>query len=207
MPGKRLRCEAYKAFRVNINRSGAFLRMFDWPGGQPRSAGQPSSDEKELLRGAVVFAVGSLDSFLNDIVLEIVPLFGGDQVALRDALKEIAKDDPGLALRMNLASGDRDRTEAFAEALGGWLSQKTFQGPEAVVKALGYVGCTLTWSDFDQASAANAAERLKHYTDLRHKMVHSGAKPNLARSSAEECIRIVEAIAAEVNRDVVRFYH
>ena len=35
-------------------------------------------------------------------------------------------------------------------------------------------------------------------------MVHRGAKPNLARSSASECIQIVEAIAAEAREgDVV----
>lgn len=207
MPKKRIRCEAYSAFLVNMNRSVAFLRMFDQPGGVARGVGQPSSDEKELLRGAVVFAVGALDAFLHELILEIVPRFGGAQVALSEALKQIAKDDPALALRMNLERHEADKRRAFAGALDVWLSQKSFQGPEAVMRALSYMGCGLKWDAFDAESGKDTAEGLTHFTDLRHKMVHRGEKPTIGRASAGECVDLVEAIAKLVNRETVRFYH
>ena len=207
MPAKRTRCEAYKAFLVNINRSRAFLRMFDEPGGKPRGAGQPSSDEKELLRGALVFAVGSLDGFLHELILELVPRFGGVRPALNDALKQISRDDPALALRMNLAEGEADKRTAFANALDVWLSQKSFQGPEAVRRAMEYVGCTVTWGDFDKATSKKTAERLQHFTEQRHRMVHRGARPSVGRATAGECVELVETIAGLINQESVKLYH
>jgi len=48
-------------FEANLERSRAFLRIFD----QDRKVGQPTNDEKELLRGSLVFAVGALDAYLR----------------------------------------------------------------------------------------------------------------------------------------------
>lgn len=207
MAGQKQFCESYKAFLVNIDRSRAFLRMFDEPGGQPRGVGQPSSDEKELLRGAVVFSVGALDAFLHELILEIVPRFGGVQDALNEALRHITRDDPGLALRMNLMSEQADKRVAFRSALDGWLSQKSFQGPEAVIRAISYVGCGLAWTDFDVATGENTPERLQHFTEMRHNIVHRGFKPNIGRPSADQCVGLVEVIANLVNAETVKFYH
>jgi hypothetical protein len=63
------RSEAFGVFEANRERSRAFLRIFD----KDRKVGQPSNDEKELLRGSLVFAVGALDAYLSDLILEIVP--------------------------------------------------------------------------------------------------------------------------------------
>jgi hypothetical protein len=58
MPRGRKKTDAFKVFEVNLDRSRAFLRIFD----KDRGAGQPTNDEKELLRGSLVFAVGALDA-------------------------------------------------------------------------------------------------------------------------------------------------
>jgi hypothetical protein len=42
--------EAFRVFEANLERSRAFLRIFD----KDRGVGQPSNDEKELLRGSQV---------------------------------------------------------------------------------------------------------------------------------------------------------
>ena len=76
MPGRR-KCDSYKTFDKNIARAGAFLRLFDLD----RTQGRPSADDNELLRAAVLFAVGALDSMLSDLILEIIPRFGGDSKA------------------------------------------------------------------------------------------------------------------------------
>jgi hypothetical protein len=86
-------------FETNLERSRAFLRIFD----KDRGVGQPSNDEKELLRGSLVFAVGALDAYLSDLILEIIPAHGPKSPQLSDALREIARADPGLSLRVALA--------------------------------------------------------------------------------------------------------
>ena len=101
----RQKCDAYKVFEKNLERSRAFLRIFDID----RTAGQPSNDEKELLRGAIVFAIGALDSFLHELVLEVVPRFGGNRPALSDALRTIGERRPQLVAPPRL--GARQRVE------------------------------------------------------------------------------------------------
>ncbi len=55
MPGQTSSVPPTSVFRNNLARAHAFLPLFDETGG----VGQPSNDRKELLRGAVVFAVGA----------------------------------------------------------------------------------------------------------------------------------------------------
>lgn len=203
MPSRRKNCESYGSFRKNLERARAFLRIFDID----RTSGRPSRDENELLRGAVVFAIGALDAFLHDLVLEIVPRFGGDRGAVRDALRVIAKDDPGLALRMQLAPDSTSRTDEFRAALNDWLESKSFQGPQRVVTALSYIGSSLIWEDFDEASGVNAASRLDHFTRMRHDVVHRGRKPRIVRQDAQQCVDLVGAMAGAINSDVVRNYN
>jgi hypothetical protein len=100
---------AFTVFEANLERSRAFLRIFD----KDRGVGQPSNDEKELLRGSLVFAVGALDAYLSDLILEIVPKYGPQSSQLTEGLKAIARSDPGLSLRVALAKSDIDRQTEF----------------------------------------------------------------------------------------------
>lgn len=202
MPGQRQKCDAYKVFEANAERAHAFVRLFD----VDRTRGRPSRDENELLRGSVVFAIGALDAFLHDLVLEIVPRFGGDRVAVRDALRVIGKDDPGLALRMQLAPDTASRTDEFRSALEDWLETKSFQGPKRVAAALEYVGSSLTWDDLRTTAGAKAPARLEHFTNMRHDIVHRGRSPRIIRGGTQECIDLVSALAAAINADVVKYY-
>jgi len=102
MPSRHQKTKAYTAFEANIERSRAFLRIFDKEPDGGRKQGQPTKDEKELLRGSLVFAVGALDAYLSDLILEIVPAYTPRSDKLAAALKGIAKSDPGLALRVAL---------------------------------------------------------------------------------------------------------
>lgn len=200
----RQKTEAYKVFEKNLERSNAFLRLFD----VDRTVGQPTNDEKELLRGAVVFAIGALDAFLHELVLEIVPKFGGNRSALAEALRSIARDDPGLSLRIVLAAqGGGPIDEEFREALDSWLEKKSFQGVTRVASALSYVGVKLSIKDFDQVTGLNTGERLEYYTDMRHSIVHRGLRPNAVRSSAAECVAMIAAMAKAINAETVKFYN
>ena len=199
----RQKCESYKVFEKNLERSRAFLRIFDID----RTAGQPSNDEKELLRGAIVFAIGALDAFLHELVLEVVPTFGGNTHALADALRAIAKEDPALSLRLALAPDSSSKQEEFRQALDDWLEKKSFHGVRMVANAMTYVGFDLLIIDFDQHTLVNTAERLEHYTQMRHNIVHRGARPAVVRNNAQECVDVIAAMVLAINAKAIELYN
>jgi hypothetical protein len=166
------------AFGVNMQRAEAFLGIFDKPGGVPRTKGQPSNNEKELLRATVVFAVAALDAYLHDLVLEEATRQGVRSDGLVEALRTIAKEDPSLALRVAMADSKADRHTEFRAALGSWLSTKSFQGPEAVFRALGYIGKLTSQDALNARIRVNWAQELRVWTEM----------PSPARSSRWEGI-------------------
>ena len=202
MPGRR-KCDAYKIFDTNIGRARAFLRLFD----EDRRQGRPSADETELLRASVVFAVGTLDSMLHDLILEIIPKFGGNSEALREPLRSLSKDDSSLALRLFLTPQTEDREKVIRSALDTWLGRQSFQGPKRLNDALSYIGASFTLEQLESQAEEKPAARLDHFTKLRHSMVHRGAKPRITREAAGECVDLVSRIARKVNEDVLHFYN
>ena len=205
--GRRVQnCESFKVFQKNLGRAEAFVRIFT---GDGRDRGQPTADEKELLRGAVVFSIAALDAFLHDLVLEILPKFAPKSDDLSAALKAIGKEDPALALRVALApTRDAARAE-FREALGDWISAKSFQGPEAVVRALSYLDLSQAGKDLDALSGlSDTASTLTKFTKMRHEIVHRAANPQVKLDGANECIVLVNALAKGINDHVVpKFLH
>lgn len=191
--------ESVKVFKTNLERSRAFLRIFD----KDRKQGQPTNDEKELLRGCLVFAVGALDAYLSDLILEIVPEYAVKSKSLDDALNQIAKTNPGMILRLTLTQESTDRRTEFKAALGEWLENKSFQGPEKVVVALGYLGCRLSWDDFDKSTNVNSAQELKRITDERHSIVHRGQKPYIKRQLADEAVALIENMVKLIDARVL----
>ena|SRR5215203_3028731 len=198
--------EAFKVFEANLERARAFLRIFDAPGGNSRRKGQPSDDEKELLRGSLVFAIGAFDAYLSDLVLEIVPEHAPKSPHLSEALRAIAKNDPGLSLRVALAGNERARKDEFRAALGDWLATKSFHGPGKVDMALGYVGCTIRWEEFDQETGKDAAKELSRITEERHAIVHTGQRPYTRRKLAEQSHELIAAMAKLIDREVCGLY-
>jgi len=206
MARRQAKTGAYKAFQTNIERSRAFLRIFDKEPDGGRKQGQPTRDEKELLRGSLVFAVGALDAYLHDLILEIVPAYAPRSEKLTTALRGIAKSDPSLSLRVALAPSDQDRQQHFRDALSEWLEDKSFQGPEKVSNALSYVGCTLTWSDFDKVTRKSTASELGRITGERHAIVHRGELPYVRRPPAGETVDLVAEIVKLIDREVCTLY-
>lgn len=199
----RLKTESYKTFSKTLERSEAFLRLFD----HERTQGRPSADDTELLRAAVVFAISALDSYLHDLVLEVVPAFGASNLALKPAMAAIARSDPGLALRVYLAPTASDQQAVFRTALDEWLESKSFQGVQKVSNALEYVGSTLTIDLLDQHTRMKTGERLQHYTDQRHGMIHRGSKPTVTRHTAGECVNLVASIASAIDADMLGYFN
>jgi hypothetical protein len=191
------------SFLANIERPKAFLRLFDRPGGAKRGRGRPSDDEKELLRAVVVFSVAALDAYLHDLVIEEVPKRGVHSEALAEAMRSIAKEDPALALRVALAEGLNARQDEFRKALEDWLSAKSFQGPEAVVRTLSLVGQPTKASSLNKRIGENWTEQLVAWTTMRHGMVHRAEKPYVPRSHAASCLSLISRIVAAVDDIVI----
>jgi hypothetical protein len=193
---------AFRVFETNLDRSRAFLRIFE----KDRKVDQPSNDEKELLRGSLVFAVGALDAYLSDLILEVVPEHGPRSAHLSDALKAIARADPGLSLRVALATSPSESRDEFRTALADRLASKSFHGPEKVIQALGYLNCQVAWSDLDRATGRDAAKELTKITDDRHAIVHEGKKPYVKRDLAEQSNVLVASLARHIDGEVCNLY-
>lgn len=202
MARKPRQTDAFKVFKANMERAQAFVRIFN----SGRTRGQPSNDEKELLRGSLVFAVGALDAYLSDLVLEVVPEYAPQSKQLSEALKAIAKNDPGLALRVSLISNAEQRKAEFRAALGEWLETKSFHGPEKVQAALSYVGCSITWHEFDKATEVETARELDQVTEERHSIVHRGKRPYVTRDRTEGTHNLLSSIADLVDKQVLELH-
>lgn len=199
---RRRKCDAYKVFETNVNRSRAFVRVFDGAEAS-RSRGRPSNDEVELLRGALVFAVGALDNFITELILELVPQFGCNGDAMKQPLTEISKADPSLALRVALAGPGSAKGE-FRAALASWLETKSFHGVEKILAALRYIGVTTI---DDSNLPTDWKKSLNTFTEQRHQIVHRGHKATVTRDRAEECTGLVQSIGEAINKAAVQLYH
>lgn len=197
---RKRKCASYSVFEKNVNRSRAFIRVFD--GDTPRKRGKPTNDEVELLRGSVVFAVGALDSFMTDLILELVPKFGGNAEAMGGPLKEIAKAEPALALRVALSS-KTDAQNEFRSALSDWIETKSFHGVAKIMNGIKYIGVTLD----DSILPEGWQKTLDQYTEMRHQIVHRGDTSTVRLENARECAELIEALGQSINKSAVKLYH
>jgi hypothetical protein len=197
---KRLKTDAFKVFETNVNRARAFIRVFD--GEATRNQGAPTRDERELLRGALVFAIGALDNLMTEMILELVPKFGGNSEAMRQPLNEIGKAEPALALRLAMTTR-ANAQEEFRTALGNWLDTKTFHGVAKVMTGLSYIGVTID----ETPIPADWKKSLEEFTQRRHQIVHRGDKRVVKRDQAQQCADLIESIGQAINRTAVRLYH
>ncbi len=203
MPRKRQNCEAFKVFDKNVDRSQAFLNIFE----VNRTQGRPTNDEQELLVATIVMSIGALDAFLHDLVLELVPRFGGDGPRFKAMAREIAKQDPGLAIRMQYH--DESPEAAFQEALSEWLNSQTFHGTQRVKQTGELLGFEVDFKTAGQDSGVQKPEAaLDRFTKHRHAIVHRGVKPQgLRKDMAADCLNLVWAIGGVINDEAVKAYH
>lgn len=121
---------------------------------------------------------------------------------MESAFKQIAKDDPGLALRVALTESSDAAKVEFRNALEGWLESKSFQGFAKLANALSYLGCQWKEQDFDAETGMGTATELNRITKERNNIVHNGAKPYVKLNSAENMVAFIEKIATIVDLKV-----
>jgi len=116
---------SFKRLRKSLNRGDTLLdKFFDRPGGKVRSVGKPKAHEQELLRAVLVLTIGSLDAFLSELLVELLP--GMARVSPEAAVFDrVAKENPGLVLRAMYLGGIE---EALSEAIEAHFQAKTMHG-------------------------------------------------------------------------------
>lgn len=197
--------KAFAVFRKNISRVNdlcyLYTELYEYRGWAEVDEG--------LLASAVVFSVGALDAFLNDLILEVVPAYRPRSAEFADAMKTIARDDPSLALRVALAPTQHEAHAEFRQALESWLNSKSFQGTKKIAAALAFLACPIPWRDFSdhlpeplRPANKNLAERLDFWAQQRHNLVHRGARPSFEPAEVEDAVSLTYHVGRLIDRRV-----
>lgn len=209
--------DAQKVFAKNAKRARSFLTIHknyydptSKEGGTTtkKRRGAPEGPYRELPRGAVVFAVGALDAYLSEVTAEVLVSQLASAPGTEDAretLKIVNKELPGLSLEVALVPTADGRAERIRQALTEHFHDKVSQhGPKAVNSTLGRVGAK---KESVWAKVANSHDDpqklLEAWTEKRHRIVHQGKAVNVGRSSADECITLIESIVDAVDHACV----
>jgi hypothetical protein len=202
--------DAFKRLNTNLKRAETVLdRFFDNPGGKPRKSGQPAAHEQELLRSVLVLAIGALDAYLSDVIIETLPRMAkvGTSGKLFDRL---ASARPGLVLRAYLVGKDndieREIEKELAEAIEAEFAKDSMHGSGAALRVSDWCALGLGRRDFDSADVSNPLQLLDDWTDKRHRIVHRGELVRLKRADATEVIKVVRSTARVVNDAAIRQY-
>lgn len=107
--------------------------------------------------------------------------------------------DGTLVRRRGGWTGALDRKAEFGAALGTWLSMKSFQGPEAVTRALVFMGQPKSAEELNADLGASWAGDQTDWTKKRHGMVHRAENPYVRRHHAKGCAALVERIVEVVD--------
>jgi hypothetical protein len=194
---------SYKPLRLNQQRGQILLdQFFDNPGGKPRKVGQPKAHEQELLRAVLVLTVGSLDAYLSELLVELLPRL---VVAMPDAavFDKIARDNPGLVLRaMYLGNID----EALATAVEAHFQAKTMHGAKAVRQVNDWCALGLNDAAYNTTKFPSALPTLDDWTDKRHRIVHTGELVKMKRGDASDLLALVDSIGMTLNAKAVQVY-
>lgn len=210
--------DALAAFRTNIKRPRALLEMFDAgtlkpKKGDRRTVGKPGWQENELLRAAVITAIGALDAYLSDVAAEVLIAqleraatpTGDARAVLRQVMKEIDTLPMELALLTDQAERRRVAEEAVREHLANRVSN---HGAKGVAATLGRMGRTMNWDALrdrlDDHLALTTDKRtppalLDAWTIRRHKLVHQGVALKIKSPQARALVDFVEAVAEVVD--------
>lgn len=131
--------------------------------------------------------------------MEIVPHHAISSSELSTALRAIAKDDPGLALRVAIAEDGRDE---FRQAFEDWLETKSWHGVAKVASAMSHLGLPADWDAIDAATGTDTRPNLQQLTKTRHTIVHKGARPKIKRDDVKAAIELVASLALHIDQRV-----
>jgi len=187
---------SFKRLRKSLNRGDTLLdKFFDRPGGKVRSVGKPKAHEQELLRAVLVLTIGSLDAFLSELLVELLP--GMARVSPEAAVFDrVAKENPGLVLRAMYLGGIE---EALSEAIEAHFQAKTMHGAKAVRQVSDWCSLGLSDASYNSTRFPAALPTFDGWTEKRHRIVHTGELVKMKRTDASDVIALVESIGKTLN--------
>jgi hypothetical protein len=195
------RKSAHEALTYNLLRASYFLDIHEQ---LQTGAGAPLNKQRELTRGAVVFAVGALDSYLSEVAAEVI-LAQFDKGALtgdaRSLIAKVAQANPTLALEAAMAAPGVDRLELVRSVITEYFHGRSNHGAKAVVNVVELMdGSTQRlWDRTKALGEERAAADLDDWTDMRHRIVHRGEAPSVRRPAGRRCVLLVEHLGIAIN--------
>jgi hypothetical protein len=176
--------------------------------------GRPRQHVSDVLRGAIVLAVGALDGLVLEAVVETIKPAGRRRDLGPDVAKWV-KDDPQ---RLIDALGSPDPLEDIAAYAREHLGTMTFQRAAAIQGVLSGVGrCEPPWqkaaerltTGSDVWDEGRVRDRLDEFVRRRNAIAHSGdraatstASTPIQLSYVEEAARVIEAVGLAISEVV-----
>lgn len=196
---------SFRRLRRNLDRGTVLLdRFFDRPGGRRRASGQPRAHEQELLRSVLVLAIGALDAYLSDLLIELLPNLASLESTSK-VFDQLARDNPGLVLRA-IYLGGNSAEQALAQAIEAHFEGKVMHGSRAVRQVTDWSGLGLGNADFNSSAFPDALGKLDEWTDKRHRIVHRGELVRIGRPEASDVIGLIRSIGQTLNDKALRMY-
>jgi hypothetical protein len=188
-----------RAFKQNLDRANRLLYIFDHVA---ESGNFRSKHTVTLLESAIIFAVGALDAYLHDIILEIVPAYALPS-ARNSYMRGVLNRDPALLGRLVTVREEVERRAELGRALADSIAKTAFHGPEAVEETLKFLDCEIGWQSFNAATGVrNTRSELDRITKLRHGLVHRFEGPRITRDEAAAALKLIENIKGLINQRV-----
>lgn len=164
-------------------------------------SGRPRQHVSDMLRGALVLAVGALDGLVLEAVLEAIgPAARAGR--LGEAATKWAKDDPEKVLRAFSAA---DPHHELTQLARNHLGQITFQSPAMIEGVLRDVAAVpAPWSRAslaltdanDKWSQNRVKEELRLVVERRHRIAHAGDLRRDAMSARPITVSYVQEASA-----------
>jgi hypothetical protein len=214
---------ARSAFESSIKRAESLVDLHknSFPAGRPPAKGEPP----DILRAAVVFAVGAMDSYFHDKIIEnvmrVIDNCASGGSGFPSNLMEVFK--PKLTPEKTLMLLYRARPdEEIRKIISEHVAERTYQDPGRIEKGLQLIAIKDIWKSLRKElrlpSEKKAKEYVMPYIERRHQIVHEGdlykskkhrhrLRP-ISRPFAQKCVeevrRYVFAIDAIVDDQMKR---
>lgn len=200
--------QAHMASVKNLKRSRHFLNLHrEFHGG---GRGAPRQPVRELPRGAVVFAIGTLDAYLSEVSAEtLVKQFeiGHESGNLRDVLRRLQSQVPSLSLEVALIPDHAARlTRVRRSIVEHFYSESSHHGAKAINDTLKRLEGSQqkVWAELETRGWNKPARDLDYWTQVRHAIIHRGETPRVRRDKADTCVSLVRDIIDAVDTEALR---
>ncbi len=201
--------DAKSNFRRSMKRAQGLVEL----NRQLSQRGRPSRELHDVLRGAIVLALASLDALVADVIVEAIPA-ASRAGKLGKRVEGWVKEEPDRFLDLLRAP---DPHRALGESVKSKLAGVTFQRAQMIEDNLrNIIGVELSWekageSETPRLDADEIKERLNKVVDRRNEIAHKGdtkgsALTSISRSWVESNVELVSRVGTMIGDSVSDVY-